>query len=45
MSHPGRFPWLSGLLAALSVAAWLVYEVVANAMAVIGSAVDDPPAF
>ncbi|MDP7707206.1 MULTISPECIES: hypothetical protein [Mycobacterium] len=45
MSHPNRFPWLSGLIAALTVAGWLVYEVVADAMTVIGSAVDDAPAF
>lgn len=45
MSHPGRFPWLSGLLAALSVAAWLVYEAVADAMAVIGNAVEEAPSF
>jgi len=41
MNDSLRFPWLSGLLAAIAVAAWLVYEVVADAMAVIGHATDD----
>lgn len=41
MSHPSRFPWLSGLIAALSVAAWLVYEVIHEVIAVAGNAVEE----
>lgn len=45
MSRPDHFPWLSGLVAALTVAAWLVYEVVADSVAVIGSYVEDTSEF
>lgn len=44
MSHPSGFAWLSGLIASLSVAAWLLHEVIHEVMAVIGNAVEEGPA-
>lgn len=35
-----RFPWLSGLIVAITIAVWLVYEVIGDAIAVIGSSID-----
>lgn len=40
MSDSRRFPWLSGLIAALAVAAWLVYDVISDVFAVMHNAVE-----
>lgn len=40
VTDPRRFPWLGGLIAAITIAVWLVYEVIGDAIAVIGSSID-----
>lgn len=35
-----RFPWLSGLIAAITIAFWLIYAVIDDAITVIGNTVD-----
>lgn len=35
-----RLPWLSGLIAAITIAAWLIYAVIADAVSVITSVID-----
>lgn len=35
-----RFPWLSGLLATLTIAAWLIYEAMAGVLDVINAGLD-----
>jgi hypothetical protein len=40
VTNSRRFPWLSGLIAAITIAVWLVYEVIGDAIAVIGSSID-----
>lgn len=44
MNDSRRFPWLSGLFASITIAAWLAYEVIRDAMAVIGNAAEDSTA-
>lgn len=43
MNDSRRGPWLSGLIAALSVAVWLIYEAVVGVMDVMSGAVDTMP--
>ena len=42
MNDSRRFPWLSGLIAAIVIAVWLIYEAVAGVMSLIDGAVDSP---
>lgn len=38
-----RLPWLSGLIAAIAIAGWLIYAVIADAVSVITGLIDATP--
>lgn len=40
MTDSRRFPWLSGLIVAITIAVWLVYEVIGDAITVNGNSID-----
>lgn len=42
MNDSRKAPWLSGLIAALSVAGWLLYEVAAGVLNLMSGALDTP---